>query len=319
MRLGAYPTPVTRLIDGLGAGRDLWVKRDDLTDARYGGNKVRKLERILTLAVSRGVKRIVTVGGAGSHHVLATTLYGADLGIEVEGVLVGQPRTDHVSENLRAIVARARVFPATSVAHAATLVLDRIACGAYYVPVGGSTVEGALAYADAASELLGQVTRGELPEPRTVVVTLGSGGTAGGLAAGFAREESDVTVVGVNVSVPPFRVARRARRLARACVAAMSPPVSAARLRLEPVFDYLGDGYGHVTEAALHAEGVGARLGLTLDTTYTAKAFAAVLDLPPERDPIVYWHTLPAGPMKPLLEGAPREDELRPEERALLL
>ena len=134
MQIGVYPTPVQRLPGALGPGRDLWVKRDDLTSPRYGGNKVRKLERVLEDARARGVRKLVTVGAAGSHHVLATAIYAPDFGIEVEAVLVPQPRTMHVVDNLRAICARVRVWPASSFAHAGVVVLDRIACGAHYVP-----------------------------------------------------------------------------------------------------------------------------------------------------------------------------------------
>ena len=42
VRLGDWPTPIepTR---GLSAG-ELWIKREDLSSRRYGGNKVRTLE-----------------------------------------------------------------------------------------------------------------------------------------------------------------------------------------------------------------------------------------------------------------------------------
>ncbi|MGH7437038.1 MAG: pyridoxal-phosphate dependent enzyme, partial [Polyangiaceae bacterium] len=103
--IGAYPTPVERL-SPLSTDRSvLWVKRDDLTSPEYGGNKVRKLERILEHARARGARRIITIGAAGSHHVLATTYHGRKAGLEVEAVLVPQPGTPHVVEVLRASLA----------------------------------------------------------------------------------------------------------------------------------------------------------------------------------------------------------------------
>jgi 1-aminocyclopropane-1-carboxylate deaminase/D-cysteine desulfhydrase-like pyridoxal-dependent ACC family enzyme len=296
----------------------MWVKRDDLTSPRYGGNKVRKLERVLEAALARGAQRIVTVGAAGSHHVLATAIYAADLGVGVDAVLVPQPRTTHAVENLRAIAARARIFPASSFPDAGTVVVDRIACGAYYVPPGGSNHAGSLAYADAAGELIAQVERGELPEPSVVVVTLGSGGTAAGLAAGFAAAKRDTRVLAVTVSQPAFWVARQARRLAAGCLAELSPGTPKTALSLEIVDRYLGPGYGHATPEGTRAAASAARFGITLDGTYTAKTFAAACDLSAESDPVLYWHTLSSAPMAPLLEGAPTEDELRAEERALL-
>src|SRR5258708_3043157 len=97
MTIGVYPTPVERL-EKLG----LWVKRDDLTNPLYGGNKVRKLERLIPYAIEHGKNRIITVGAVGSHHVLATAVHASRAGLAVEAALVPQPRTDHVVENLRA-------------------------------------------------------------------------------------------------------------------------------------------------------------------------------------------------------------------------
>src|SRR5438477_12977555 len=104
--LGTLPTPLersARLTDALGG--DVWVKRDDLTGGPYGGNKVRKLERLLADALDRGADTIITTGAAGSHHVLATATYAARLGLAVHGVMVPQKKTPHVEATLRASVA----------------------------------------------------------------------------------------------------------------------------------------------------------------------------------------------------------------------
>ena len=62
----------------------------------------------------------------------------------------------------------------------------RLTRAAQYIPLGGSTPLGTLGHVNAALELADQVERGELPLPGRVVVPLGSGGTAAGLALGFA-------------------------------------------------------------------------------------------------------------------------------------
>jgi 1-aminocyclopropane-1-carboxylate deaminase/D-cysteine desulfhydrase-like pyridoxal-dependent ACC family enzyme len=302
----------------------LWVKRDDLTSALYGGNKVRKLERLLDAARARQAQRIVTVGAAGSHHVLATALFAKEQGIELDAVLVPQQKTSHVVENLRAdLRAGVRVIPASSYAHAALCILGRIARGSYYIPVGGSNLEGTLAYVDAARELASQVRTGELPEPDVVVVALGSGGTAAGLAAGFAVESMKTRVVAITVSDPAWWIARRVRALARAALERESkrPGERAPELRLLVDASYLGPGYGRATEAGARALAIGADAGLTLDSTYTAKTFAAVLDLVDAGDHsnVLYWHTLSSAPMDRWLDGAPVETSLAPELRRLLL
>ena len=100
--LGCFPTP-THPLQHLGtlSGTALWAKRDDLSAERYGGNKVRKLELLLAEAQQLGRKSIVTVGGYGSNHVVATALYAAELGLRVHALVLPQPPTDQAVNNAR--------------------------------------------------------------------------------------------------------------------------------------------------------------------------------------------------------------------------
>jgi D-cysteine desulfhydrase len=198
-------------------------------------------------------------------------------------------------------------------------VLDRIACGAYYVPIGGSTVDGALGYADAALELMHQVACGVLPEPRVVVAPLGSGGTVGGLAAGFAVARARTRVRGITVAEPGVWIARKARRLAAACVRRLAGDGRVGAPQVDIDDRFLGPGYGHATRQGEDATELAARYGLHLDSTYTAKTFAAVARLGVADGPVLYWHTLSSAPMAPLLVDTPLETELAEEVRALLL
>ena len=85
------PTPVERL-ESLSSrvGKDIWIKRDDKTSPIYGGNKPRKLEFILADASASGRKELVTGGGLGSNHALATAIFGQSQGFKV--ALGGCPR-----------------------------------------------------------------------------------------------------------------------------------------------------------------------------------------------------------------------------------
>ncbi|MGD0530090.1 MAG: pyridoxal-phosphate dependent enzyme [Polyangiaceae bacterium] len=333
VRFGHYPTPVQR-VEGLlarddevaaGSGTELWIKRDDRTSDVYGGNKVRKLEHLLADARARGAKRVVTVGAAGSHHVLATTYFGRKVGLTVEAVLVPQTASPRVVEVLRASLALGlHPIPVGSWGAAPLALARRVAAGSRLITVGGSSVVGSMGYVSAARELAAQVRRGELPEPDVCVVALGSGGTAGGLAAGFEAEGMRTRVVGVCVSTPPWVLRLSALWLARACARRAGVKASFATMRRRMTTDvrFLGGGYGHVTEAGDEATRVAReQWGITLDPTYTAKAFAGALWQVRARQAghVLYWHTLSSAPMAPLLEGAPREEELSAPLRALLL
>jgi 1-aminocyclopropane-1-carboxylate deaminase/D-cysteine desulfhydrase-like pyridoxal-dependent ACC family enzyme len=324
VQLGRYPTPVVLASALSRPGSDLWIKRDDLTHEVYGGNKVRKLEYLLADALARGATRLVTVGAAGSHHVLATTYFGGRVGLGVEAVLVPQPSTDHVLEVLRADVGLGlRAFPVNSWSAVPLVFARRVAAGAWPVTVGGSNVSGTMGYVQAARELAAQVRAGELPEPDVCVVALGSGGTAAGLAAGFAAEGLKTRVVGACVSRPPWVLRLVSLTLARACARRAGAASDGARMRERLAMDtrFLGAGYGHPSSAGAEASAVARDAGLVLDPTYTAKAFASALWHVRARQArhVLYWHTLSSAPMGPLLEGAPTLAALDPALRGLAI
>ncbi len=324
LQLGRYPTPVALAATLSRPGSDLWIKRDDLTHPVYGGNKVRKLEYLLAGALARGATRLVTIGAAGSHHVLATTYFGGRAGLGVEAILVPQPSTDHVLEVLRADVGLGlRAFPVNSWSAVPLAFARRVASGAWPITVGGSSVSGSMGYVQAARELAAQVREGQLPEPDVCVVALGSGGTAAGLAAGFAAEGLKTRVVGACVSGPPWALRLISLSLARACARLARVGGGSVTMRKRLAIDtrFLGAGYGFDVPAGAEAAAAASEAGLVLDRTYTAKAFASALWHVRARQArhVLYWHTLSSAPMGPLLEGAPALAALDPALRRLAL
>lgn len=329
--LGHYPTAVQR-IDALSRpGAELWIKRDDLTSDLYGGNKVRKLELILASAASRGARRLFTAGAAGSHHVLATAIYGRRAGFEVAALLAPQPASEYAERNLRAAIGAGLVaYPAPHM-YALPLQWARLRRkGDFVVAPGGSSVTGSMGYFAAARELLDQVRQGLLPSPDIVVVALGSGGTVAGLLAGLVSGGYEGKVLGVRI-VPAWISGRwNALALARAVLNRVANELgnaghravrAALGGRLHIATDYLGRGYGYATAAGERATTLAAEQGLVLEPTYTAKAFAAALDRVTEGGfkRVLFWHTFSSAPVQPLLAGAPSTAELPATLRALLV
>ena len=74
IRLGILPTPIHKLenISSL-LGRNIYIKRDDMTGLGLGGNKIRKLEFLLADAKAQGAEVVFTTGGAQSNHAFAET------------------------------------------------------------------------------------------------------------------------------------------------------------------------------------------------------------------------------------------------------
>ena len=316
MPLGEFPTPVERIADappGLGS---LWQKRDDLAGQRYGGNKIRKLEFILGAAAAGGATRLATIGGIGSHHVLATAIYGAERGFEVAAVVFPQPLNDHVREQLLADAAVGLRFYASSSYLTVPLAWIGARRGRRWVEAGGSSVAGVLGYVAAAFELRRQIDAGELPEPDVIYLALGSCGSAAGLWAGLALAGLTKTrLVAVRVVERIVCNEAKTRRLARAALARLDRSAPA----LPPLVvehRQFGGAYGRATEAGLAACRWAEPRGLVLEPTYTGKTMAALL-ADAERGAlaqqhVLFWNTFSSRPMAPLLAHAPSVPQLPP-------
>ena len=102
IKLAPMRTPVkqlTKLQEDLGIN-SLWVKQDNLTSPIYGGNKPRKLEFLLADAINKDCDKVLTVGGIGSNHCVATAAFCNIVNLEPSAALVCQPITSYVRNNL---------------------------------------------------------------------------------------------------------------------------------------------------------------------------------------------------------------------------
>jgi len=295
--LGVRETPIERWeLDGI----PLLAKRDDLSTRTFGGNKARALELLLA-GVSPG-DVLLTVGSSGSTHALAVALFGRQLGAGTR--VFTWPQEEHAisratAERLRMVAqVTASRMPVTAMLRAS---LARLTGGrrVRWIPAGGSSPLGALGHANAAVELAEQLARTSSPAPDTLVVPLGSGGTAAGLMLGLALAGLPTRVLGVRVVPRIVANRRRVLRLARAAgarfgeLAAVAPPeIGDDRLVVEQA--QYGGAYARETDASRAAlELVRAAGGPSLEGTYSAKALAAALNhalaRPDER--VLFWLT----------------------------
>lgn len=300
------PTPIQRL-ENLSARlkREVWIKRDDKTSSVYGGNKPRKLEFILGDALAKGRKTLVTGGGIGTNHGLATAIFGHKLNFRVVLGLFAQPVTVHVRENLLLFHAHKAEMVYVGTLLKAVLryyVTERLRWpGAYFIPPGGSNQLGALGYVDAGLELAMQIERKEMPLPKVVFVAVGTCGTMAGLVLGLRLAGARTQVIGVQVAPSAFASSKAVLRLAQKTLKLMrqhdrSVPkveLTLADVTMDRV--HYGQGYGHPTDAGRAALKLVAETeDITLDATYTGKAFGGLLDYlktESEKEPVLFWNT----------------------------
>jgi len=302
------PTPVEPLpLPGF-AERRLWVKRDERSAAGYGGNKPRKLEWLLGHALARRARRLVTTGGLGSHHGLATAIHGRDAGLTTTLVLVHQPVTDAVRRTLLLDAAwGAELVYGGNVPGAALRGLAVLAAAVlrgerpYLVPTGGSSTRGNVGFVSAGLELAEQIRAGSCPLPAQIFLAVGTGGTLAGLVAGLALAGLRCRPVGVLVTdiLPPSRPG--IARAARATLAWLHrhdpslPRVGVTERDFDLVVRQRGAGYGAPTAAGATAIEAARGVGLELESSYTGKCLAEILErrrsgqLPAE--PVLFWNT----------------------------
>jgi 1-aminocyclopropane-1-carboxylate deaminase/D-cysteine desulfhydrase-like pyridoxal-dependent ACC family enzyme len=299
--LAILPTPVRPLSAiGVRCGHDsVHMKQDNLSGPIYGGNKIRKLEFLLGEALAEGRKSVITYGAAGSNHALATAICCKELGLQAISLLAPQQPTDHVCQNiLRHYAAGAKMilcnhydeFPALT----KTISAEKAAYEGiepYIIPAGGTNATGALGFVNAAFEMKQQLI------PDVIYLPMGTGGTHAGLLTGLRLAGLQTEVQSIRVTHPMFKTEKHIKMLCDQICEKLDtdPVVSASDIILRN--EFFGENYGVATPEADEA----VRLfktheQLTLETTYTGKAVAALLqDLKSghlDHKTVLYWNTL---------------------------
>jgi D-cysteine desulfhydrase family pyridoxal phosphate-dependent enzyme len=304
-RLAMLPTPLEetpRLSRDLGVR--VLMKRDDLTGFALGGNKARKLEFLVADALAKKADMLITGGGPQSNHARMTAAAARKIGMDAVLVFFGSPPQEtNGNLLLDELLGAELIYANTDDKNETDRVLERIAAerrargrNPYLIPVGGSTVLGAISYILAMGELLSQLDA-LLAKPDWIFITTGSCGTHAGILAGARYYGSSIPVYGITVSRPAAECHERI-----ASLVSRTGEFLDKKLSLEPndiiVNDrYLGACYGAPTPEGHAAIRKVAQLeGIFLDPVYTGKTMAGVYNLVERGEiargsTVVFWHT----------------------------
>ncbi|MDF2780052.1 MAG: pyridoxal phosphate-dependent enzyme D-cysteine desulfhydrase family [Enterobacteriaceae bacterium] len=204
------PTPLEylpRFSDYL--GREIYIKRDDVTPMALGGNKLRKLEFLAADALREGADTLITAGAIQSNHVRQTAAVAAKLGLHCVALLenpIGTRAENYLTNGNRLLLdlfnaqiemCDALTDPVAQLAELATRI-EAQGFRPYVIPVGGSNALGALGYVESALEIA-QQCEGAVALS-SIVVASGSAGTHAGLAVGLEQLIPEAELIGVTVS-----------------------------------------------------------------------------------------------------------------------
>jgi D-cysteine desulfhydrase family pyridoxal phosphate-dependent enzyme len=296
--LANLPTPVEELprLSRI-LGRQLWIKRDDLTGLALGGNKTRKLELLCADALERKADTLITGGAPQSNQGRQTAAAAAKLGLRCLLVLAGPPQPPLTGNLLLDSLFGAELVWAGDKARdpvmRETFEHERSAGRTpYLIPYGGSNPLGAAAYALAVRELKNQNVR-----PDWIVFPSSSGGTQTGLILGARRYSFPGRICGVSVDWEA--------RLLREKICALLADSARAFGEMESIPPesilvddrFLGAGYGKAGALEREAIHLFAREeAILLDPVYTGRAAGGMLEMIrrneiPSTETVLFWHT----------------------------
>jgi 1-aminocyclopropane-1-carboxylate deaminase len=290
------PSPVHRL-DRLTArlgGAALWAKREDCNSGlAYGGNKTRKLEYLVADALAKGCDTLVSIGGVQSNHTRQVAAAAAVTGMKC--VLVQESWVDwpdvvydrvgniQLSRIMGADVRLVQAGFGIGFKESWEQALADVEAGGgrpYAIPAGASDHElGGLGFASWAQEVAAQERElGVFFD--TVVVCSVTGSTQAGMIAGFAAQERERRVIGIDGSARPAETREQVARIARSTARLIE---AGRELRDdEIVLDdrYHAGTYGIPDEQTLEAIRLAGRLeGMITDPVYEGKSMAGLIDL----------------------------------------
>lgn len=313
------PTPVDRLTElekelNLNGG-EIYIKRDDKNHHIYGGNKLRKFEFIFGEAVKRKKKGMITLGGIGTNHGIACAIISKELKLKCHLFLSQQPLTWHVQRSLLLydyFGAKLHLSKSFEFGILKSLLFRLFHPKYYLMSLGGTplfgigTSMGTIGFINAMFELKNQIDKNIIPEPDIIFVAAGSTGTGAGLLAGCKLLGLKTYVKFINVSrdivvnnSAVIKNANKAIKYLRKYDKSI-PDIKVTLDDFEIVQGYVGSNYGVKTLRGQKAVDLvevleGKKRDFKLETTYTGKTMAALIDyLKEEKNnskKVLFWNT----------------------------
>jgi D-cysteine desulfhydrase len=285
-------TPIEKLarLSTALAGPTIYIKRDDLLGLAGGGNKTRKLEFLVAEALDQGADTLITCGAVQSNHCRLTLAAAVKEGLKCRLVLEERVPGSYNPESggnnfLFQLmgVEKITVAPGGSDMMAAMQAVAEEVAGegrkAYIIPGGGSNPVGATGYVACAEEILAQTFDLGLNIDR-IICASGSAGTHAGLVTGFYGNNSNLPVIGINVSRSKIDQEELVYDLVQKTAKHVGLNSDIPREAVVCFDEYVGPGYSLPTPEMAEAVRMLARMeGVLIDPVYTGKAMAGLIDL----------------------------------------
>ena len=277
---------------------ELYIKRDDLTGFGLGGNKLRKLDYLVSDAIVTGCNVLLTYGGYQTNHGRLTAAAAARLGLKCVMILDGPPPKEATGNLILDKMMGAEVvfmddssfagaadyaekYAALKAKATAVVIAKYEAMGdkVYSIPVGGSSETGAAGYIKCAKEL-GEQLKDMDVAPDYIFCAYGSAGTYAGMTVGLKYYGVPGSLVGVCVSHKDDAAIKGGLDYINRTAATWETGLTFDLADLWIERGYVGVGYNQPdpdTRAASYF--MASREAILLDFCYTGKVFRGLVDM----------------------------------------
>ncbi|WBW96704.1 D-cysteine desulfhydrase family protein [Oceanirhabdus sp. W0125-5] len=289
IELANLPTRIQRLerLSKKLGGPNIYIKRDDETGTEVSGNKIRKLEFTVKKALDQGCDFLITCGGLQSNHARATAAAAARLGMKSYLVLRGSEE-EKLDGNLfldKVLGAQVRFITPEEYKEKRMEIMENIkeelakeGHKAYIIPEGASDGIGTFGYYKAMEEIIKQEKEMEINFD-AVVLTVGSGGTYGGVFLANKIQNHKSKIYGVNVCNNAEHFENRIEEILHESLDIMGESLKFDRDEINIIDGYVGRGYALSRPEEIEFIRELAQLeGVIFDPVYTGKAMYGLVN-----------------------------------------
>ena len=267
---------------------NIYIKRDDQTGSEFQGNKIRKLEYLISDALERGCDMLITCGGIQSNHCRATVAVATTLGMKSAVLLRISEKPAAKGNYFLDMLMGANVHFCNKEEYSTkrTEIMEQIAAqyrkqglNPYIIPEGASNAIGTLGYYNCMEEILLQEKELGINFD-TIVVATGSGGTYAGLYLANELKHLEKRIIGMAVCDNVEYFTNISHTIASEAISYLPKEYKDIKLNknnIEINDKYVGIGYALSRPEELEfIKKVARQEALVLDPVYTGKAMYGV-------------------------------------------
>jgi len=278
--------------------QEIYILRDDLTGFGLGGNKTRKVDFLIGDALAHKATTVVTVKATSFSRNAAAG--AAACGLNCHVVLPGaESDQNSLSQSIFAKWGAQLHYEKGDMTalenRQDSLVASLRAKGesVYVLHAGGSDAIGALSYVSAFNEIREFSERTGVHFSH-IVHSTSSAGTQAGLVVGHCISGYETQVIGISASRTKSEQSEIVHELAQATAKLLGRTLDLNKIIVDDGF--VGPGYAQASKEGEMASHIFAELeGILLDSVYTGKAAAALLDYSVNDrfggEPVLFIHT----------------------------